>query len=677
MPSLRLPTFGIVVTAGLLALAAAPAGAVTGFPQPTLVSAVPTGATPNVNNGTVLALAQVGSRVIVGGSFTSVSPPGVTGGKQALTRTYVFAFDPTTGQVDPGFAPVLDGMVEGLTPGPSPDTVYVAGYFGTVNHVADKGIALLSTVTGAPVAGFAPNVAGGAVWSVVPSGGHLLLGGTFTKIGGVAHSGIGSINPTTGAVDPYLSIQLTGHHNYTGGTGSNAAVGARRMDLGAGGTRLVVVGNFKNADGALHDQIVLVDLGAGSAVVDPGWNTAAFSATCASSAYDTYVRDVAFSPDGTYFVVATTGGGGPSAKNTDGTRSSCDSASRYEANGSGTDVRPTWIDYTGNDSFESVTTTGTAVYVGGHQRWINNANASDSAGTGAVPRPGLAALDPASGIPLSWNPGRNPRGAGAYALLATSTALYVGSDTTYIGNKTYYRGRLAGFALAGGETLPSTATGTIPGTVYEAGPGQHPATTLSARTFDGSHAGALTTVDSTTDWSQVRGAFVVGPWLYYGWSDGQLYRRTFDGSTLGPASLVDPYDDPYWDNVQTGSGQSYQGLAPSLYGNEMQGVTGMFYSAGRLWYSRSGQKRLFWRWFSPESGIVGSTETTGGGTVSFSSVQGMFLSGSTLYYVAASNGALHAVDFAGGAPSTGTDHVVSGPPVDGTDWRAQGLFLVP
>ena len=45
------------------------------------------------------------------------------------------------------------------------------------------------------------------------------------------------------------------------------------------------------------------------------------------------------------------------------------------------------------------------------------------------PGPGISALDPRTGVPLAWNPGRNPRGVGAEALLATTTGLYVGMDT--------------------------------------------------------------------------------------------------------------------------------------------------------------------------------------------------------------------------------------------------------
>ena len=61
-------------------LAVVPAGAAVA--QPTLVSADPANFTPNVMNGQVKAIAQVGNTIVLGGEFTSV-----TSANGATTRT--------------------------------------------------------------------------------------------------------------------------------------------------------------------------------------------------------------------------------------------------------------------------------------------------------------------------------------------------------------------------------------------------------------------------------------------------------------------------------------------------------------------------------------------------------------------------------------------------------------
>ena len=56
--------------------------------------------------------------------------------------------------------------------------------------------------------------------------------------------------------------------------------------------------------------------------------------------------------------------------------------------------------------------------------------------------------------------------------------------------------------------------------------------------------------------------------LYNGQDDGHLYARSFDGTTFGDPVLLNPYIDPLWNTVLTGSGpatQTYTGVLPSWY----------------------------------------------------------------------------------------------------------------
>jgi len=478
-----------------------------------------------------------------------------------------------------------------------------------------------------------------------------------------------------------------------------------------------------------------------------------------------------------------------------------------------------------------------------------------------VPRPGVAAVDPATGVPLAWNPGRHPRGDGTYALLATATGLWMGSDTNYVGRPAVRAQKIAFFPLAGGQpvasktspALPaqvvvgptpptspvlyrvnaggaalaatdggpqwiadntstsarrnsgstakaySTAVGkvdtTVPastpkavftterfdtgargdaltsemrwnfpvptGTAVEvrlyfanrcactrvfdvaveatrindlnvaAASGAQTGTMRSvkvtsdgtvnvdllhesgntfvnaievvrsdtgtaasgftARTFDGTNAGAATPTSTPLQADELRGITTIGNTVFYGKADGNLYERSLDGGgQFGPEALVDPYNDPTWSDILNGSGgvdgmpegQTYRGVRPNFYG-EISNVTSMFYDAAtsRLYYTLSGSAGLFYRVFSPDihrSATPGQV-TTGGvvhpvrnqvANLQMPAVTGAFLAGGNLYFVKNADGSLYKQPFTSGRPS-GTAVKVGG----NVDWRSKALFL--
>ena len=259
----------------------------------------------------------------------------------------------------------------------------------------------LSLATGQRTALRAPAM-NGAVNDLALSGGRLFLGGAFTTLGAVAHGGVGTVNATTGALDNYMGVDVTVNHNWEDGAVDVARtpVGVDRFDITPDGTRLVITGNFTFADGLTRDQIAIVLLQPGGAVVDPNWRTQRYEPACYAWAFDHYTRDINISPDGTYFAVVTSGGGNPGTL--------CDTVARWDFADSGDDVQPRWADYSGGDSLFSVEVTGSAVYVGGHQRWMNNPFGQDSPGAGATPRPGPVRARPAHRCAAGLEPGPQP-----------------------------------------------------------------------------------------------------------------------------------------------------------------------------------------------------------------------------------------------------------------------------
>ena len=136
--------------------------------------------TPNIANGAVEAIVQVGNRMVVGGSFTTVTPTAGAGAGTAVTRNYLFAFDATTGALDTGFVPAVNGEVDSIVPTADGTGVYVGGKFTTAGGVATR-LAEFNLTTGARVTTFSPSL-NGLINDMALVGNRLFIGGTFTSV---------------------------------------------------------------------------------------------------------------------------------------------------------------------------------------------------------------------------------------------------------------------------------------------------------------------------------------------------------------------------------------------------------------------------------------------------------------------------------------------------------------
>ena len=400
----------VAVSCVALAASMIPAPAGASVAQPHVVSDDPVNYTPNVEDDGVVshtyvnAFAQIGNTMYAGGTFHTVMDSSQT---TTYVRNNLMSFDATTGALT-NFAPNVNGQIYAIVS--SGNSLYIGGYFTTVNGVARAAVAKLDATTGAVDTAFDAGYSSGHVTDMHLVNGRLIVSGNI-------HKRLEALNPTTGANTGYLSVDIAG-------TVAANAGGTRvyKFAVNPAGTRLVGIGNFTTVGGLARSRAFMLDLGATSATVN-SWYYQPLTKMCRASGLPVYLKGVDFSPDGSYFVMDSTGyiptAGGVGTD-------ICDAAARFETN-IANPIRPTWINYTGGDSLTSIAATGAVVYVQGHQRCLDNPNGTSGCLAGSSPRPGIGAIDPVTGKALSWNPTKT-RGVGGRVLFATSSGLWVGSD---------------------------------------------------------------------------------------------------------------------------------------------------------------------------------------------------------------------------------------------------------
>jgi len=427
----KLFTLTLLSAAALMVRCGIPA-AIAAVAQPEVVNEQPSEATPHIVLGcenAVYAYAQVGKTVFAGGRFDQVQSPDQS---HTYNRQNFFSFDSVTGAVKP-LKLSFDGLVSAIVSAPDGKSIYVGGSFKMVNGTANRGLVKFDLATQQIDTTFQPTTANGAtVGDLKYAAGSLIVAGSFARQ-------IVSLDPTTGADTGAINITVTGQNDPADSTR------VRRIAVSPDSKRLVATGNFTTVNGKARSRAFELHLDVKPATLS-NWHSPRFDVHCNNDRLVT-LQGVDFSPDGKYFVIVSTGGAVASGF--------CDAAGRFETSNETATAQPTWMNDTGGDSLWSVAVTGAAVYVGGHQRWLDNAQGHDNAGPGAVSRPGIGAIDPTTGKALAWDPTKS-RQHGTVELFATTCGLWVGSDGPDYFNETH-----AGIAFA---PLPGTAADCVPKT---------------------------------------------------------------------------------------------------------------------------------------------------------------------------------------------------------------------
>ena len=141
-------------------------------------SAVPAD-TPNILDGRTYAIAEVGTKVFVGGTFTTAQNPGTSA---TISTPFLFKYDRLTGLVDTAFAPQLDAQVNAIVPSADGSALYVGGAFKKARTTNVRNVIKIDTATGALITAFKNPSPNGTVLDLALVGNRLFVAGSFTTM---------------------------------------------------------------------------------------------------------------------------------------------------------------------------------------------------------------------------------------------------------------------------------------------------------------------------------------------------------------------------------------------------------------------------------------------------------------------------------------------------------------
>ena len=280
------------------------------------VSSTPATGTPKLaatgTTETVRQLVQCGGNMYAVGSFTEI---------QRFTTTYprnnIFSFSATPGFKVTSWAPNVNGEINSIAfSGSNCNDAYIGGQFTSVNGTKVNNFAEIDTTTGNVVPGFDDHVGGGHVDTLLVVNGHLLVGGTFTTIGGTTTNPYyASVSPATGKDDGFLHLGISGHYQFPKVKANGTEV--YNQQLSHSGRLLLVEGDFTSVGGLSRQQIFMLNVNRTPPKVT-GWSSPEFDGSkgtlipsgypyqCGDS-HPFYIHAAAWSPDDSTIYIADTG----------------------------------------------------------------------------------------------------------------------------------------------------------------------------------------------------------------------------------------------------------------------------------------------------------------------------------------------------------------------------------
>ena len=348
-------------------------------------------------NGTVRDIIVVGNTAYLGGEFTSLRP---AGSGSAVTRNHVAAIDMTTGNLLP-WNPNVNGVVYSILP--SGSNVYLGGSFTSVGGSTHKNIAEVNAGSGAVVTAFTnsskPN---GAVRALVIANGNLYIGGAFTT----PRSYLAELNPATNTYIPSWQPVVDAQVRALATDASQSRIvegGFQQCATGSGCDGRIGIGAVNTTDGAF---VPFAYTGPPTFVPPPGFPYRPFQV-------------IGFTQDpanpGVLFAAGTGNGGTALSLNID------DGTLNWQAGFNGNVV--------------GIGVTDGVVYTGGHYSTycgpVPGNNFVCEGRPGSAARSKLAAFDEATGALQPWAPTVNTA-LGIEAVSADNNRVAIGGEFTKV-----------------------------------------------------------------------------------------------------------------------------------------------------------------------------------------------------------------------------------------------------